>query len=235
MQHPRPVEPQGLMLGRWLMVCSRISVLRPPPSDVPRRWCGSRAGVVFLAQGRCCNRWNARERIPVNGGYNLSLNLQEKQAVVAEVGAQVALAQTIVLAEYRGIKVGDITKLRANARKSGVYFHVLKNTLARRAVQGTQFESLGDMMVGPLVYSISEDAVAAAKVVYEFAKTNDKLVVKAGSYNGKVLDAAGVNALASVPSKEVLLAQLCGLLQSPVSGLARVLGAIAAQKEPAAA
>jgi len=166
---------------------------------------------------------------------DLSLNLQEKQAVVAEVGVQVAQAQTIVLAEYRGIKVDDITKLRANARKSGVYFHVLKNTLARRAVQGTQFESLAEKMVGPLVYSISADAVAAAKVVFEFARTNDKLVVKAGSYNGKILDTAGVNALASVPSKEVLLAQLCGLLQSPVSGLARVLSAIAEQKVPAAA
>jgi len=176
-----------------------------------------------------------RKHIPKNGGYNLSLNLQEKQAVVAEVGAQVAQAQTIVLAEYRGIQVADITRLRATARKSGVYFHVLKNTLARRAVHGTPFESLADKMVGPLVYSISADAVAAAKVVHEFARTNDKLVVKAGSYNGKMLDAAGVNALASVPSKEVLLAQLCGLLQSPVSGLARVISAIAAQKEPAAA
>ena len=166
---------------------------------------------------------------------NLSLNLQEKQAVVAEVSAQVAQAQTMVLAEYRGIEVSDITRLRANARKSGVYFHVLKNTLARRAVQGTPFESLAEKMVGPLVYSISADAVAAAKVVYDFAKTNDKLVVKAGSYNGKVLDTASVNALASVPSKEVLLAQLCGLLQSPVSGLARVLSAIAEQKAPAAA
>ena len=165
----------------------------------------------------------------------MSLNLQEKQAVVAEVSAQVAQAQTIVLAEYRGITVSDITRLRANARKSGVYFHVLKNTLVRRAVQGTQFESLAEKMVGPLVYSISADAVAAAKVVYDFAKTNDKLVVKAGSYNGKVLDTASVNALASVPSKEVLLAQLCGLLQSPVSGLARVLSAIAEQKAPAAA
>ena len=165
----------------------------------------------------------------------MSLNLQEKQAVVAEVSAQVAQAQTIVLAEYRGIEVGDITKLRANARNSGVYFRVLKNTLARRAVQGTPFESLGDKMVGPLVYSISADAVAAAKVVYEFAKTNDKLVVKAGSYNGKVLDAAGVNALASVPSKEVLLSQLLGLMKSPVSRLARVVSAVAEQKETAAA
>ena len=164
---------------------------------------------------------------------NLSLNLQEKQAVVAEVSAQVAQAQTIVLAEYRGIKVSDITKLRANARKAGVYFHVLKNTLARRAVQGTPFEGLAEKMVGPLVYSISADAVAAAKVVYDFARANDKLVVKAGAYNGKVLDVTGVNALATVPSKEVLLAQLCGLLQSPVSGLARVLIAVAEQKAAA--
>ena len=164
---------------------------------------------------------------------NLSLNLQEKQAVVAEVSAQVAQAQTIVLAEYRGIKVSDITKLRANARKAGVYFHVLKNTLARRAVQGTPFEGLAEKMVGPLVYSISADAVAAAKVVYDFAKTNDKLVVKAGAYNGKMLDVTGVNALATVPSKEVLLAQLCGLLQSPISGLARVLSAVAEQKAAA--
>ncbi len=164
----------------------------------------------------------------------MALNLQEKQAVVAEVGAQVAQAQTIVLAEYRGIEVSEITQLRANARKSGVYFHVLKNTLARRAVQGTPFEALAEKMVGPLVYSISADAVAAAKVVHEFARTNDKLVVKAGAYNGKMLDVAGVNALATVPSKEVLLAQLCGLLQSPISSLARVLSAVAEQKTVAA-
>ncbi len=160
----------------------------------------------------------------------MSLNLQEKQAVVAEVGAQVAQAQTIVLAEYRGIEVGDITRLRANARQSGVYLRVLKNTLARRAVQGTPFEGLAEQMVGPLLYGISADAVAAAKVVHEFAKTNDKLVIKAGAYNGKVMDVAGVTALATVPSKEVLLAQLLGLLQSPVSGLARVIAAVAEQK-----
>jgi len=160
----------------------------------------------------------------------LGLNLQEKQAVVAEVSAQVAQAQTIVLAEYRGIEVGDITRLRANARQSGVYLRVLKNTLARRAVQGTPFEGLADQMVGPLLYGISADAVAAAKVVHEFARTNDKLVIKAGAYNGKVMDVAGVTALATVPSKEVLLAQLLGVLQSPVSGLARVLAAVAEQK-----
>jgi len=157
----------------------------------------------------------------------LGLNLQEKQAVVAEVSAQVAQAQTIVLAEYRGIEVGDITKLRANARNSGVYFRVVKNTLARRAVQGTPFEALAEQMVGPLVYGISADPVAAAKVVNDFARTNDKLVIK-------MLDKAGVTALANVPSKEVLLAQLLGLLQSPVSSLARVLVAVAEKKTVAA-
>lgn len=165
----------------------------------------------------------------------MSLNLQEKQAVVAEVSAQVATAQTIVLAEYRGIQVADVTKLRANARNSGVYLHVLKNTLARRAVQGTPFEALADKMVGPLVYSISADAVAAAKVVNEFAKGNDKLVIKGGAYNGKVLDAAGVSALASVPSKEVLLAQLLGVMKSPITRTAVVLKAVADQKAGAAA
>ena len=160
----------------------------------------------------------------------MGLNLQEKQAVVAEVGAQVAQAQTIVLAEYRGIEVGDITKLRANARNAGVFFRVVKNTLARRAVQGTPFEALAEKMVGPLVYGISADPVAAAKVVYDFARTNDKLVITAGAYNGKMLDKAGVSALATVPPKEVLLAQLLGVMQSPISGLARVLVAVAEKK-----
>lgn len=165
----------------------------------------------------------------------MALNLQEKQAVVAEVSAQVAQAQTIVVAEYRGIPVADITSLRANARKNGVYLHVLKNTLARRAVQGTPFEGLADKMVGPLMYSMSADAVAAAKVVHEFAKANDKLVIKGGSYNGKVLDAAAVSALASVPSKEVLLAQLLGVMKSPITRIAVVMKAVAEQKAGAAA
>lgn len=165
----------------------------------------------------------------------MALNLQEKQAVVAEVSAQVAQAQTIVVAEYRGIPVADITSLRANARKNGVYLHVLKNTLARRAVQGTPFEALADKMVGPLMYSMSADAVAAAKVVHEFARTNDKLVIKGGAYNGKVLDGAAVAALASVPSKEVLLAQLLGVMKSPITSMAIVLKALSEKKAGAAA
>lgn len=156
----------------------------------------------------------------------MGLNLQEKQAVVAEVGAQVAQAQTIVLAEYRGIEVGDITRLRADARKSGVYFHVLKNTLARRAVQGTPFEALAEKMVGPLVYSISADPVAAAKVVHEFAKTNDKLVIKAGAMAGTVMSADEVKVLAAIPSRNELIARLMATMNATTSKFVRTLAAI---------
>ena len=161
----------------------------------------------------------------------MSLNLNDKKAVVAEISAKVANAQTIVVAEYRGIEVGPMTQLRAKARSQGVYLRVLKNTLARRAVEGTPFSGLASEMTGPLIYSISEDAVAAAKVVSDFAKTNDKLVVKAGNYAGKPLDKAGVAALANIPTREVLLAQLLGVMQAPVSGFARALAALAAKKE----
>jgi large subunit ribosomal protein L10 len=165
----------------------------------------------------------------------LSLNLNDKKAVVAEVSAKVAAAETIVVAEYRGIQVGHLTQLRAKARAEGVYLRVLKNTLARRAVEGTAFADLASEMTGPLIYSISTDAVAAAKVLSDFAKSNDKLVVKAGNYAGKSLDKAAVAALASIPSREVLLAQLLGMMQAPVSGFARALAALAAKKEAASA
>ena len=159
----------------------------------------------------------------------MALNLGQKQEVVAEVSAKVAAAQTIVLAEYRGIGVGDLTQLRAKARQSGVYMRVLKNTLARRAVTGSLFEPLTSEMTGPLIYSISTDAVAAAKVVHEFAKTNDKLVIRGGNYAGRSLDKAGVVALANIPSKEVLLSQLLGVMQAPVAAFARGLAALAAK------
>lgn len=165
----------------------------------------------------------------------MSLNLSDKKAVVAEVSAKVAAAQTIVVAEYRGIQVGHMTELRAKARSQGVYLRVLKNTLARRAVEGTAFSGLASEMTGPLIYSISEDAVAAAKVVSDFSKTNDKLVIRAGNYAGKQLDKAGVAALANIPSREVLLAQLAGIMQAPVSAFARGLAALAAKKEAEAA
>jgi large subunit ribosomal protein L10 len=111
-----------------------------------------------------------------------------------------------------------------------VYLHVLKNTLARRAVAGTPFEVAQEAMVGPLIYGFSEDAVAAAKVIADFAKTNDKLVVKAGAYAGKALDANGVKALAAIPSREVLIAQVAGLLKSPIQRMAGVLAAVAEKK-----
>ena len=165
----------------------------------------------------------------------MSLNRNEKQTVVTDVAAQAARSQTLALAEYRGLTVEHLNALRKQARDKGVYLHVLKNTLARRAVAGTPFEVAAEAMVGPLIYGFSEDAVAAAKVISDFAKTNDKLIVKAGAYAGKALDAKGVGSLASIPSKEVLLAQLLGLMQSPVSRIARVLAALAEKRGAGAA
>jgi large subunit ribosomal protein L10 len=160
----------------------------------------------------------------------LSLNRNEKQTVVTDVAAQAARSQTLALAEYRGLTVAHLDALRKQAREKGVYLHVLKNTLARRAVAGTPFEVASESMVGPLIYGFSEDAVAAAKVIADFAKGNDKLVVKAGAMGAKALDANGVKALAAVPSKEVLLTQIAGLLQSPIARFARVVGAVASAK-----
>lgn len=165
----------------------------------------------------------------------MGLNLDDKKAVVAEVSAQVANAQTIAVAEYRGIEVGDLTVLRAKAREAGVYLRVLKNTLVRRAIAETPFAGLSDQLTGPLIYGISEDPVAAAKVLNDFAKGNDKLVLKAGSYAGKTLDKAGVQALASIPSREELLAKLLGVMQAPVSGFACTLAALAKKREEEAA
>ena len=169
----------------------------------------------------------------------MSLNRSEKKAVINDVTGLAAKAQTLVMAEYRGIAVADMTKLRSSARSNGVTLSVLKNTLARRAVAGSAFSVVSDLMTGPLIYGFSVDAVAAAKVVADFAKTNDKLVIRGGAYGGKALDINGVKQLASIPSKEVLLAQLLGLMQSPISRTARVLAALAekraaAQAEPAA-
>ena len=156
----------------------------------------------------------------------MSLNRSEKQAVIDEVTGLAASAQTLVMAEYRGITVADMTRLRSQAREKGVTLSVLKNTLARRAVAGSAFEVLSDQMTGQLIYGFSTDAVAAAKVVSDFAKTNEKLVIRAGAFGGKTLDVNGVKQLASIPSKEVLLAQLCGLLMSPMSRTAAVLAAL---------
>jgi large subunit ribosomal protein L10 len=158
------------------------------------------------------------------------LNVEDKKAIVADVGAQLAAAQTVVLAEYRGIPVGQLTTLRASARAQGVYLKVLKNSLARRAAQGTAIEPLADSMVGPLIYGISADPVAPAKVLHQFSKTQEALIIKAGIYNGKVLDLNGIKELATIPSRDELLSRLMGIMLAPVSSMARVLGAVAAKK-----
>jgi large subunit ribosomal protein L10 len=176
----------------------------------------------------------------------LSLNLEEKKEVVAEVSERLAKAQAVVLAEFRGLPVEQITVLRSQARASGVYLRVLKNTLARRAVQGTPFEKLGDHMVGPLAYGISDDPVAAAKVLHAYAKGNDKLVIKGGAMPGYVMTAKEIGNLATLPGREELLAKLLGTMQAPVakfvqtlnevpSKFVRVLAAVRDQKEKAAA
>jgi large subunit ribosomal protein L10 len=156
----------------------------------------------------------------------LGLNLQEKQAVVAEVAKQVAGAQAIVMAENRGMPVAAMTQLRAKARASGVYFRVVKNTLVRRAVADTPFASLADKMVGPLAYGIGSDPVAVAKVLNDFAKGNDKFVITGGAMPGQVMSAKDIAALASLPPREELLARLLGTLQAPVTKLARTLNEV---------
>jgi len=156
----------------------------------------------------------------------LGLNLDQKKAVVADVAAAVAGAQVIVIAENRGLEVGDVTRLRAQARAQGIYLRVLKNTLARRAVAGTPFEGLANEMTGPLLYGMSADLVSAAKVLQEFVKGNDKLVIKGGALANHVLDAVGVKALASMPSREELLATLLGTMQAPIAKFVQTLNEV---------
>jgi large subunit ribosomal protein L10 len=161
-----------------------------------------------------------------NKEKTLSLNLQQKEAVVAEVAKQVAGAQAIVLAENRGMPVADMTQLRAKARASGVYFRVVKNTLVRRAVAGTPYEALSDRMVGPLAYGIGTDPVAVAKVLNDFAKGHEKFVITAGAMGGQVMSAKDVAALASLPSREELLAKLVGTMQAPIAKFVRTLNEV---------
>lgn len=156
----------------------------------------------------------------------MGLNREEKAAIIDEVAAQVAGAQSIVVAQYRGLDVAAVTRLRKAARESNVYLRVLKNSLVRRAMQQTPFEGLGDQCVGPLIYGISTDPVASAKVLHDFAKTNDKLVIKAGAMPNVVMNAKELKALASLPSREELLAKLMGTMQAPVTQFVRTLNEV---------
>jgi len=156
----------------------------------------------------------------------LSLNLQQKQAVVAEVAKEIAGAQAIVMVENRGMVVADMTRLRAKARESGVYFRVVKNTLVRRAVADTPFAPLADKMVGPLAYGIGIDPVAVAKVLNDFAKGHDKFVITGGAMPGHVMSAKDIAALAALPSREELIARLLGTMQAPIVKFVRTLNEV---------
>ena len=156
----------------------------------------------------------------------MSLNRQEKAIVIEEVTTQVAKAQSIVVAEYRGLDVASVTVLRKNARASGVYLRVLKNSLARKAIVGTPFEALSAKLVGPLIYAISTDPVAAAKVLSAFAKDNEKLAIKAGALPNSILDVNGVKALATMPSRDELLSKLLGTMQAPIAQFVRTLNEV---------
>jgi len=156
----------------------------------------------------------------------LGLNLEQKQAMVAEVAAKLAAAQAVIVAEYRGLNVGRVTQLRAKARKSGLYLRVLKNTLARRAVKGTPFEKLTDKLVGPLMYGIAADPVAGAKVLADFAKDNELFVIRGGAMPNTVMSDKDVKALARLPSREELLAKLMGTMQAPVAKLVRTMNEV---------
>ena len=159
----------------------------------------------------------------------MSLDLEKKQAVVAEVAKQIAGAQAIIMAENRGMKVAAMTQLRAKARASGVYFRVVKNTLVRRAVEQTPFATMADQMVGPLAYGIGPDPVAVAKVLNDFAKGNEKFVITGGALPGQLMTAKQIAALASLPSREELIAKLMGTMQAPVAKLVRTMNEVPAK------
>ena len=159
----------------------------------------------------------------------MGLSLEQKQAMVSEVAAKLQGAQSLIVAEYRGLDVEKVTQLRSRARKSGLYLRVLKNTLARKAVKGTPFEKLSEQMVGPLIYGISQDPVAGAKVLSEFAKENESFVIKAGAMPNAVMSAQDIKALAQLPSREQLIATLLGTLQAPMTKLVRTLNEVPAR------
>jgi large subunit ribosomal protein L10 len=156
----------------------------------------------------------------------MPLNLDDKKALVAEVSAIAAKAQSLVTAEYRGLTVTEMTELRAKARGQGVYMRVVKNTLARKAVAGTAFENIGSALKGPLVLAFSkDDPGAAARLVKAFAKDHDKLVATAVSLGGQLLPGKDLDRVASLPTREQALAKLMGLMKAPIQKLAGTLAA----------
>lgn len=156
----------------------------------------------------------------------MSLSLEDKKAVVERVSNALSDAQTTIVAEYRGLTVGEMTSLRRQAREAGVYFQVVKNTLARRAVKDSDFECLDEHFLGPLALAASEDPVAAAKVLSKFEKANDAFSIKIGAMSGNLLSLEEINALAKLPGREELLATLLGTMQAPITKFVQTLNEI---------
>lgn len=156
----------------------------------------------------------------------MSLNLEQKQAVVAEISAKLAGAQAVIVADYRGLNVEGVTKLRVRAKNAGLYLRVLKNTLARRAVQGTPFSKLSDQLVGQLMYGIAADSVAGAKLLSEFARENEHFKIRCGAMPNTMMSDKDVKALALLPSREELLAMLMGTMLAPVATLVRTMNEV---------
>jgi large subunit ribosomal protein L10 len=154
----------------------------------------------------------------------VALQLEQKQAIVAEVSQVAADAHSAIAAEYRGITVGELTELRAKARETGVYLKVVKNTLAKRALEGTSYECMSDGLVGPLMLAFSqEDPGSAARLVKDFAKQNDLLVVKMISIGGELLDASELTKLSSLPTKDQAISLLMAVMKAPVEKFVRTL------------
>lgn len=154
----------------------------------------------------------------------MALNLEQKKSIVAEVAAVAATAHSAVAAEYRGLSVVAMTALRSEGRKTGVYVRVVKNTLARRAVEGTDFACMQDGLVGPLILAFSkQEPGAAARLMQDFAKTNEKMVIKLVSFGGKMLAPGDIDRLSKMPTREQALSMLMGVLQAPITKLVRTL------------
>ena len=157
----------------------------------------------------------------------MSLTLEDKKAIVAEVAGVAASAHSAVAAEYRGLTVEQMTKLRTEARNNGVYLRVIKNTLARRAVQGTEFECMKDALTGPLMLAFAqEDPGCAARVIEKFAKDNAALKVSLVAIGGKLLDPKDIKAVASLPTKDQAISLLMSVLKAPVEKLARTMNEV---------
>lgn len=157
----------------------------------------------------------------------MPLNLEDKKSIVAEVNAVASQAHSAVAAEYHGLTVGEMTELRSKARDTGVYLRVVKNTLARRAIEGTEFECMKDGLVGPLVLAFSqEDPGSAARLIKDFAKEHDKLVTKLVSIGGQMLSAGELERLASMPTRDQALSMLLAVMKAPVEKLARTINEV---------